>query len=309
MRAPTGRQFELGRTLPLGRTTAIITEVAAGIRALSVDGVDLVETYPEHVAAPFGSGTVLAPWPNRVRDATWTHDGETLRLAVTEPARNNALHGLLAFSPYSAVEQSDSAITLAATVFPQTGYPFQVDTTVRYELQDDGVTVTHGFENAGAARVPVAVGAHPFFRLGDVPTQELVLTLDAATRFEVDARLNPLREVPVDGTDYDLRSGRRVGDLSLDTAFGGVTRGGVHTLASADGRSVEIWQDDSFGYVQVFITDLFPDGDGFARAIAIEPMTAPPDALNSGLGLIWLEPGERWSGSWGVRLRSGSTSR
>ena len=36
-------------------------------------------------------------------------------------------------------------------------------------------------------------------------------------------------------------------------------------------------------------------------AVALEPMTAPPDALNSGTGLIWLEPGESWTSSWGVR--------
>jgi aldose 1-epimerase len=30
-------------------------------------------------------------------------------------------------------------------------------------------------------------------------------------------------------------------------------------------------------------------------------MTCPPDALNSGTGLITLEPGETWQGSWGLR--------
>ena len=35
-------------------------------------------------------------------------------------------------------------------------------------------------------------------------------------------------------------------------------------------------------------------------AIAVEPMTAPADALNSGLGLRWIEPGASWSGHWGI---------
>ena len=30
-------------------------------------------------------------------------------------------------------------------------------------------------------------------------------------------------------------------------------------------------------------------------------MTCPPDALNSGDGLITLAPDETWSGSWGLR--------
>jgi aldose 1-epimerase len=30
-------------------------------------------------------------------------------------------------------------------------------------------------------------------------------------------------------------------------------------------------------------------------------MTCPPDALNSGIDLIALAPGESWTGSWGLR--------
>jgi aldose 1-epimerase len=37
------------------------------------------------------------------------------------------------------------------------------------------------------------------------------------------------------------------------------------------------------------------------QALAVEPMTAPPDALNSGQGLLWLEPEQSWEGSWGLR--------
>jgi aldose 1-epimerase len=41
-------------------------------------------------------------------------------------------------------------------------------------------------------------------------------------------------------------------------------------------------------------------------AVAVEPMTAPPDALNSGQSLIWLEPGESSEGSWGLRYTPGA---
>lgn len=51
-----------------------------------------------------------------------------------------------------------------------------------------------------------------------------------------------------------------------------------------------------------FPRDVASGGPGFA--IALEPMTAPPNALNSGTDLIWLEPGVSWSGSWGVRYAS-----
>jgi Galactose mutarotase and related enzymes len=309
MRALTGEQFELTRTAGDRPSRAIITEVAAGLRLLEIDGVELTESYSESTVPPFGAGIVLAPWPNRIRDGRWLLDGAPQQLDLTEVDKNNALHGLLRTRPYRVVEREAHAIVLAATVHPQHGYPFLVDTTVRYELVDDGLTVTHGFTNAGEAAAPVAVGAHPFFRVGSTPIEELTLTLAAATRFVTDDRLNPIGQEPVDGTAYDFRTGVRVGELDLDDAFGGVLPGadGVarHRLTASDGRYTEVWQGPDFGFVQMFTPRRFPrptKEDPMAKglAIAIEPMTAPPDAFNSGLGVIWLQPGQSWSGSWGV---------
>ncbi len=309
MRAPTGLQFELSRSTPHGEAFAVITEVAASLRVLRIGGIHLTEPYDEDVVPPFGDGTVLVPWPNRVEDGVWIHDGVAQVLDITEPALHNALHGLLRDRPYAVVQRTTGAVTLAATVYPTRGYPFLLDTTVRYELVDDGMRVTHGVVNAGASRAPYAVGTHPFLRLGDVPTYELSLTIAAATRFETDARLNPIRESSVDGTEYDLRAGRLVATLDLDDAFGGVTSvDGVsrHRLTAPDGRFVELWQESEFGYVQVFTTRIFPKDGALGTAIAVEPMTAPPNALNSGQGLLWLEPGESWSGTWGIRYSGGA---
>lgn len=303
MRAPTGEQHVLSRSSGSRQSWAIITEVAASLRELVIDGVAVTQPYPEGAAPPFGCGIVLAPWANRIEDGRWVLDGAPQQLDITEPARHNAIHGLLRTAPYTVVSRGDDVITLAATVFPQHGYPFLLDTTVRYELLDDGLRVTHTVTNQTAAAAPVALGVHPFFRIGDVPVEDLVLTVDAATRFETDDRLNPVAEVPTAGTDFDLRAGRRVGDLELDDAFGGLTPvDGVirHRLAAPDRRSVEVWQESDWAYVQVFTTREFPTADGPALAVAIEPMTAPPNAFNSGLGLRWLASGEQWSTSWGV---------
>lgn len=298
MHSPTGRQFSLA----LGSVKASITEVAAGLRELSIDGVDLTEPYPDTVTPPFGDGIVLAPWPNRVRDGKWVLDGAELQLDITEVPRNNSLHGLLRSRPYELVGQTESSVTLAATIHPTHGYPFILETMVHYELVESGINVTHSFRNLSAAKAPVAVGTHPFLTIGDVPTEELVLTVHASTRFAVDERLNPTGEVPIEGTDYDLRGGRAVADLNLDDAFGGVeTVDGVSaSLRAPDGREVRLVQDASHGFVQVFTTREFPKNGGLGLAVAVEPMTAPPDALNSGIGLKWLEPDESWTVGWGI---------
>ncbi|MGR0319119.1 aldose 1-epimerase family protein [Agromyces sp. ZXT2-3] len=302
MNLPTGDQFELETTTSTGDVRATVTAVAAGLRSLTINGIDLVPSFGEDQTPPSGSGIVLVPWPNRIRDGVWRHGEQTHQLAITEPARHNAIHGLLRYAEYVPVEQDRDSVTLAATIYPQLGYPFLVRTAVRYELVSDGLKVTHFLENVGGEPAPVAVGTHPFLKIGGVPTEDLVLRLDAASHLEVDERLLPTGEVPVDGTEWDFRDGRRVGDVDLDDAFGEVASvdGTVeHVLVAPDGRSVSVWADDEFAYVQVFTTDSYP---GESRAIAVEPMTAPAEAFNSGKGVRWLDPGEQWELSWGIRF-------
>ncbi|WP_241977331.1 hypothetical protein [Cryobacterium sp. TMT1-62] len=179
MRAATGFQYELRVATPSGPALAIVTEVAAGLRLYSVDGIDLVEPFAAEATPPWGAGIVLMPWPNRIRDGLWRHQGVMQRLPLTEPEQQNAIHGLLRYSSYRMLDRSPSSVTLAATVFPQAGYPFLLDTTVRYALTDNGLAVTHTVRNVGRDAAPVALGAHPYPKIGGVPTEDLVLTIAA----------------------------------------------------------------------------------------------------------------------------------
>jgi aldose 1-epimerase len=304
----SGEQHELTLDAGAGRVRAVITEVAAAVRHLSVGGVEITAGYPADAPPPFSSGIALVPWPNRVRDGRWTHQGRTLQLDITEPARGNALHGLLRNAPYRLAGRTGCSVTLAAQVFPQNGYPFHLDTRVRYALTADGLDVTHTVRNVGSHCAPVALGGHPFLTIGDVPGDDLVLTVSADKHIDVDERLNPIGSTPVDGTAWDLRGGRLVRTLQLDDAWSGVTivdGGSTHSLRAPDGRTVSLWADEHFGYVQVFITREFPDGHGHRTAVAIEPMTAPADAFNSREGLRWIRPTDDWSASWAIRYRDG----
>jgi aldose 1-epimerase len=302
MRAPTGEQFVLNRSTPFGPAEAVITEVAASIRTLRINGIDITQPYAEYSTPPSGCGIVLVPWPNRIPDGVWELDGVKQQLDITEPDKNNAIHGLLRYTPYRLISRTDDSVTLGATVFPQHGYPFLLETSVEYQLTDDGMTVTHRIVNDSEAPAPAAIGTHPFFQIGDVPTEELTVTVHASTRFPVDSRLNVSAEVPVDGK-YDLRGGVRIADLDLDDAYGDVAPVDRVTavLTAPDGRTVSLWQDENFPYVQVFTTRIFPRGTEKVTAIAIEPMTAPANAFNTGQSLEWINPGEAFQASWGVK--------
>ncbi|UJP09200.1 aldose 1-epimerase family protein [Microbacterium sp. KUDC0406] len=298
MTSPTGIQHHLRR----GDVTAQIAQVGASLRHLTVSGVDIVPPYPEDQPAPMCSGVVLVPWPNRIRDGLWQDGGTERALAVTEPKLRNASHGLLRFTAYETAEASDDRLALRATIVPQTGYPYLIETSVTYALTDAGIDVEHTLVNRSEAPAAVALGTHPYLTIGDVDARDLVLRVPAETFFETDDRMLPIGESPVSG-GTDLREGQRLGDVELDTGFATLLRdadGAVRTsLTAPDGRRAELWQGEGFDYVQVYTSERYP---GQVLAVAIEPMTAPAEAFNSGRGVRRLAPGESWTLRWGIHF-------
>ncbi|WP_372593508.1 aldose 1-epimerase family protein [Actinotalea sp.] len=291
-------------TSPSGSLRATVDLRGGGLHSLTLDGEPLVQTYDIEGPAPMCSGAVLFPWPNRVRGGRWTHGGKDLQLEVTEPELSNANHGLVLDASVVVMSQRDDAVVVSTVVEQRTGYPFTVALDTTYTVADDSARIEHSIDNRSAVPAPVALGLHPYVRVGEVPIELLRLTVDAARHLPVDGSLIPVRDESVVG-NVDLRGGPVLGRRELNACLhqlAVVDGEHRHVLTAPDGRSVQVWTDTSFGYLQVYVTDCFPDPvTGPARAIAIEPMTAAPDALNSGRGLRWLEPGERWDVSWGLR--------
>lgn len=292
-------------TLDNGAALATIGRVAAVLCDLSVDGVRLTESVPSDAITPMGCGIVLAPWPNRVRDGRWTLDGVVQQLDLTDPSTGSASHGLLRNTAYRVVEQAPDSVTLGALIPPQHGWPFTLDTWVRYALEPDGLTVTHGARNLGDDTAIWAVGAHPYFRIGETPVEQLTLTVARPEFLVLDDRLLPVDKRDVMGTPFDLRRPRVLGDIDVNTAYGDteafIGRSEAAWLETPVGARLAVWLDEEFEWIQVYTPRTFPRDDGVGMAVAIEPMSAAPDALNSRTGLTYLSPGAEWQASWGVR--------
>lgn len=301
MANPTGEQFELTR----GNARAVITETGAGLRAFEINGVAYVEPFEETEKAPKGAGQVLLPWPNRTKDARWPHQGEPQQLEVTEHARGNAIHGLVRHREWRLLEHAESSIAFEIDIVDEPGWPVPLSARIAYDLAPRELRITHQVRNEGESPIGFGVGTHPYFRIGDTPTDDLTLTLSARRVCPYDDSLQvPLAdERDVEGTGHDLRAGRPLAELDLDTAFTGlqVEVDGKHHHRLTDGAAtIDVWTDPDFGWVQVFTP---ADLVGRGRAVAVEPMTCPADALNTGTDLITLEPAESWQASWGIRVR------
>jgi aldose 1-epimerase len=294
--ALTGKQYPI----VAGDHAATVVEVGAGLRRYTHRGLDVTGTYAEDEIPPRGCGAVLVPWPNRLRAGRYEFDGRQYQLALTEPARGNAIHGLARWTRWTPVAVDESAVTLGVDLVPQTGWLFEVHVEVTYRLDaDTGLTVTVLARNDGTSRAPFGAGFHPYLSVRDQPLDEATLTVPTAQRLIVDSAQLPVEVEDVAGTQYDLRNGRQLGGLRLDDGFRATgptsDRGTAAVRTSAGGA--QLWFDASFGYLQVFTVDDLAHG---VPAIAIEPMTCPADAFNTGTGLIVLEPGASWTGSWGI---------
>ena len=261
---PSGEQHEL----VFGDQHAIVVEVGAGLRAYG----DVLDGYAVDEMCTSARGQVLAPWPNRITEGVYEFDGETHRLALTEPAQRTAIHGLVRWASWHAAERDEARVVLEHLLHPQPGYPFTLLFRVEYSLGRDGLTVRTTAENAGTTACPFGCGHHPYLNSPGARVDDLVVQIPG-------------------------REPERLGPAVLDTTFTDLERG-------ADGRwrlhagDVTVWGDEAWPYVHLFTGDPLPDVA--RRSLAVEPMTCPPQAFRSGEDVIRLEPGDGFAGTWGI---------
>jgi len=301
MVAPSGEQYEI----EAAGYAATVTESGATLRLLAKDGRRLVDGFAEDAMSSACRGQLLMPWPNRIRDGRYTFEEATQQLPLSEPARHNASHGLARWAAWRVLSHEAERIELGLRLPAQAGYPWVLDLGVVYELGEGGLTVTQSATNRSDGRAPYASGAHPYLTLDTGSTIDAwTLHAPASTVLEADReRMLPTGRAEVAGTSYDFREPRVIGDTALDDCFTDLARaadGSVTVALSTDDRTVELWLDEHHRWLMLYTAD---DRTPPRGSIAVEPMTAPVDAFNSGEDLISLAPGQTFSASWGLRAR------
>jgi len=257
---PSGDQYELA----FDDQRATIVEVGGGLRTYAVADREVLDGYPAAEMCRSARGQVLAPWPNRLADGAYEWDGEQLQLALTSPSQRNAIHGLVRWASWNAVEREPSRVVMEHVLHPQPGYPFTLRLRVEYRLDAAGLTVRTTAENAGTRACPFGVGHHPYIAAPSGRVDDLVLDGEPIGSQQLD----------------DTRRMDAPWQLQID--------------------DVTVWADAAWKHVQLFTGDPLPDVA--RRSLAVEPMTCPPQAFRTGADLIRLEPGETFSGNWGMTV-------
>jgi aldose 1-epimerase len=296
---PSGDQLGISH----GDQRAVVVEVGGGLRTYSVGGRELLDGYGADDMSTSGRGQALLPWPNRIQDGSYEFAGRRHQLPINDVEEQDAIHGLVRWAAWRVGEHYPNRVVMQHRIHPQPGYPFSLDVSIAYLLSHEGLRVSTTATNVGADSCPYGCGAHPYLSAGPERVDSATLRAPGRTVLLSDERGIPVGSEPVEGTEYDFREPRQIGETKLDNAFTDLERDSDGlarvSLRRSDGGAVTLWVDEAYGYLMLFTGDL---SDVDRRSLAVEPMTCPPNAFRTGEALVRLDPGESFTSTWGLAI-------
>jgi len=287
-----------------GDYRAVICAVGATVRELTHRDRPLIVPFDAGAVRPFYRGALIAPWPNRVADGRYTFAGMMFQLPINEVDRGHALHGLVHWNRWDAVEVRPDRIALSSAVVPQDGYPFAIELLAEYTVDGRGLAGRLTARNVGPSHAPYGCCPHPYLIAGTSPLDEWLLSMPAATRLEVDDRLVPVGTRRVEDVDCDFRTSSVIGAREIDHAFTDLvaTEDGtvvVQVLDRAQRTGVQLAFGSWAPWLQVHTADR-PEPENNRVGLAVEPMSCPPDAFNAAQGPPTLQSGATHVAQWTI---------
>lgn len=252
-----------------------------------IDSYRSKKEYDESTESAGFKGLKLSPFPCRITKGSYTFNGIAYQF---QPNRDGAvLHGFL-YNKSFTVAKKHADETAAQLVLQYdyagdiAGFPFPYTCTVTYTLEKGNtLTVSTVIKNTGDSSMPVADGWHPYFTFGG-KVNDLLLEFRSEEMLEFVNLIPTGKTIPFrDFVQPSLIDGREI-DNSFVLNFSQPQPMCILRDPESN-RQLEIYPQKGYPYLQIYIPP-------HRRSIAIENLSAPPDAFNNGMGLLLLEPGE-----------------
>lgn len=225
-------------------------------------------------------GSVIAPWPNRIRDGQYCFAGKQFSVPINEKTRGNALHGFSAELQWATVQKNDAYACFELSLPPSPGYPWPVTMTTEYQLSPAGLELS--FSATGTAKQPFGWAFHPYLTLPNSKPATWMLQHSAKSVLLVDSkRLLPTSLVSVEKAGLDFRFGASPEITGLDNAFANFDfneQGRSSITLESSQHLIKVDFDSATPWLQLH----FPDAKlTSVPAVVVEPMSCAPDAFNS----------------------------
>lgn len=245
------------------------------------------EDFANNVTAKGFKSCKLSPFACRIKNAAYQF--EKKQYTVDKYLMDgNAIHGLIYDAPFEVIKQyandEEASVGLSfAYKASEAGYPFYYDCNVTYTLEKENILhIITEVINKDEGLIPMQDGWHPYFKLGG-KINDLQLEFQSKEQIIFDETLVPTGEkIPY----QQFSTLQKIGDTFLDNCFSLNFEAAQPLCILKDPVQqiqLEIYPDKSYPFLQIYTPP-------HRNSIAIENLSAVPDAFNNGIGLITLAP-------------------
>ncbi len=253
-----------------------------------IDNYSSASDFKNNVAGQGFKSCKLSPFACRIHNAAYDFAGVTYKIEKYRD-KGHALHGLLFDAVFTIVSQQadeeKSSVTLQYKYRGwDIGYPFKYDCIITYSLSKDNcLTIVTEIINKDEGLIPVQDGWHPYFNFGG-SIDELQLEFQSKEEVEFNDALIPTGKLLKYGAFTSLK---QITDTIFDNCYTlnfyecqplCVLRDAVKNI------QLEIHTDNSYPYLNIYTPS-------HRKSIAIENLSAVPNAFNNGIGLVTLATG------------------
>ena len=296
-------QESSARTLVAGDLQAVFLPdhgmLGASLRYKGVEILRRVEDLEAAAARGSSAGIpLLYPWANRLAESRYRVLGQEVVLDKSSPLLHFDEHGLPMHGVpwpllrWLVTEARQEFITAQLDWFSSdllALFPFRHRVELVATLRPDGLTLETTVVASSEGPVPVSFGFHPYFGFSELSRANCYLKLPAMRKLVLDGR-----GIPTGDEERFAGFNDELGESSFDDGFALMDEQTTFAVAGAACKvNVELLA--GYRYAQVFA----PKDKDY---IALEPMTAPANALSNGRGLRFVAPGERFRAAFRIHI-------